>query len=241
VLDIKREPATAMETPEDRSELANIHYNLANILSHLDRHQEAEAEFVQAREILQKLTADFPKMIEFRHFLGGVLNNMAHYPIERGELAAARTLLEQAVEHQSAALKSNPKHRVYREWLGNHYRTLTEILVKQGEHAAAAKTAAEAPRLYPDKGEQCLRAAGFVARCVSLAEKDTNLADDRRRSLAQAYADQAMAWLRQAVDKGSGKAEELSKDPAFAPLRSRADFKKLLQELKERTPEPNTK
>jgi hypothetical protein len=68
-----------------------------------------------------------------------------------------------------------------------------------------------------------------------------NSAVDRRRSLAQAYADQAMGWLRQAVDKRSGKAEELSKDPAFAPIRPRADFKKLLQELKERQPEANSK
>src|SRR5262249_34137781 len=90
-----------------------------------------------------------------------------------------------------------------------------------------AQAAAELPRLYPDGWEEYHRAAGFLARCAPLAEKDTRLPEAERRTLAGAYADRAMARLREAIAKGCKDAEQLTKNPAFDPLRSRADFQEL--------------
>jgi hypothetical protein len=47
---------------------------------------------------------------------------------------------------------------------------------------------------------------------------------------AAAFADQAVAALRDAVQSGWGQYYEL-KDPDFDPLRKREDFQKLLAEL----------
>jgi tetratricopeptide (TPR) repeat protein len=226
--------AESPAVPDYHNRLAAGHYNLAILLEHSDRPQEAEAAYRQARDLLEKLVAGSPTVPEYRHLLGAALNNLAEYPGGRNELAEARQLLEQAVEHQQVALKSNPRHPVYREFLGNHHRGLTGCLVLLGEHGAAAKSAADAPRLYPDSWQECVRAAEFLARCVPLAEKDVRLPEGQRRTVAQTYVDQAVAWLREAVAKGCKDAGQLTKPPEFDPLRSRADFQELVRALEEK-------
>jgi serine/threonine protein kinase/tetratricopeptide (TPR) repeat protein len=234
-LDVQRDLAAAPSaTPEDRIHVATGYYNLAIQLEQSEQDQEAEAAYRQARELFERLVADFPAAPDARSILGAVLNNLSKYPGSRGELAEARLLAEQAIEHQGLALKSNPRHPVYRQYLGNHYRTLAGILVLLGDHAEAAKIAVEAPRLYPDSWQECVRAAEFLARCVPLAEKDARLPDDQRRTLAQAYADQAIAWLRDAVAKGCTDAGQLTKPKAFDSLRGRADFQELVRTLEEK-------
>jgi tetratricopeptide (TPR) repeat protein len=223
--------------PADRSQLASGYYNLANILGDLNRDKEAEAAFRQAQVLLERLAAELPTVIVYRHLLGAVLNNLSMYITERGDLAESRKLLEQAIEHQNIALTSNPRHPVYRNFLANHYRSLADVLVQQGEHSSAVKTAAEAPRLYPKKWQECLRAAEVAVRCVPLADKDSKLAEDQRRVLANAYADSAVAWLRQAVDNGCRDLATPTKPAAFDPLQSRADFQQLIKEVEQGKPE----
>jgi tetratricopeptide (TPR) repeat protein len=214
---------------------------LAVLLGEIGKHLEAEDDYRKAREVLEKLVADFPVTIHYRHLLGMVLNNSAHYPMERSQLGEAQQMLERAIEHQMTALRSNSRHPDYRTALGNHYRSLTGVLVRSGQHAEAIKSAANAPRLDPESWQEYLRAAEVAAQCVPLAEKDARLPEDRRRDLARAYADQAMAWLRQAVARGLNDPEQLTQQSAFGPLRSGADFLKLVQELRDKRPESGSK
>src|SRR5262249_39249492 len=83
----------------------------------------------------------------------------------------------------------------------------------------------------PNRWQECVRAAEFQARCMPLVEKDARLTEEHRRTLVQRYADQAMAWLREAVAKGCKDAVQLTKPRAFDPLRPRADFQQLLKGL----------
>src|SRR5262249_52503031 len=115
-----------------------------------------------------------------------------------------------------------------------HYGQLAEVLVELVEHSEAAKAAAELPRLFPNNWKEYHRAAELLARCVPLAEKDVRLPEDQRRSLTQAYADQAVGLLREAVAKGCTDAAQLTKPKAFDPLRSRADFQELVRTLEEK-------
>jgi serine/threonine protein kinase/Flp pilus assembly protein TadD len=223
--------------PADRSQLASGYYNLAILLGELRRDKEAEAALGQARELFEKLVADLPTVINHRHMLGAVLNNLSMYVSGRGDLRQSRLLLEQAVEHQNIALASNPRHPVYRLFLANHYRSLADVLMQLGDHSSAASTAAEAPRLYPKQWGECLRAAEVLARCAPLAEKDGRLAEGQRTTLAKAYADQSVAWLRQAVDCGCRDLATPTKPAAFDPLRSRADFQELIKGSEQGKPE----
>jgi hypothetical protein len=74
-------------------------------------------------------------------------------------------------------------------------------------------------------------AACILARCVPLAERDSQLAKGQRKERAREYADRALATLRQAVQNGYRDVAHMKKDTDLDPLRSHADFQKLLKEL----------
>src|SRR5262249_2901475 len=156
------------------------------------------------------------------------------FHLERKELVEARQLAEQAIAHQRIVLESNPLEPVCRQFLANHYRTLTETLVRLGEHEEAVKIATEAPQLYPASAEECRRAAEFLARCVPLAAKDAKVPEDKRKALAEQYAVRAVEFLRSAVQKGYKNVGQLKKDPDLETLRPRDDFMKLIAELEEK-------
>jgi hypothetical protein len=63
------------------------------------------------------------------------------------------------------------------------------------------------------------------------AAKDGKLTPADRTRLKAQYADRAMESLHQAVAKGFQNAAALKSDPDLAPLRSREDFQKLVQEV----------
>src|SRR5262249_41922002 len=190
------------DVPDYRSRLAIGHYNLASQLANTGRHEEAERDYRRGLEIVDKLAADFPAVPRYQHLLGGTLYGLADVPCIRKDPAKAREFFERAVHHQQRAFQTNPKDPSYRLFLRLHYGKLAEVLVELGEHAEAAKTAAELPRLYPDRWRECFAAASFLARCVALARKDPRLSEARRRAVAQTYADQAIALLWEAIQKG---------------------------------------
>jgi hypothetical protein len=105
-------------------------------------------------------------------------------------------------------------------------------LLRLGDHAAAANAAAEASHKAAPTEPIHFYGAGVLARCVPLAQQDKALAADERDALAQNYGDQAIALLRQSLhSKPRPTAEQLRTDPYLAPLRARADFRKLVQEF----------
>jgi hypothetical protein len=100
-----------------------------------------------------------------------------------------------------------------------------------GEHGAAVVAASELLEAAVEPANDAYNAACFLARCVPLAEKDKQLADAKRKELARAYADKALAALRQAIQGGYKDVAHMKKDPDLAAVRDREDFKKLLTEL----------
>jgi hypothetical protein len=77
--------------------------------------------------------------------------------------------------------------------------------------------------------------ACVFARSWATADKDTKLAPADRDRLKTRYADSAMQFLHQAVAKGYQNAPELKSDPDLAPLRSRQDFRKLVQAVEQKS------
>ena len=68
----------------------------------------------------------------------------------------------------------------------------------------------------------CFKAAGSLARCLSLAVDRTE---------ASSYGDEAMAVLKQAVSVKWINPSELDRDRYFSSIRDRKDFQNLLLEL----------
>ncbi|HEV3448170.1 MAG TPA: serine/threonine-protein kinase, partial [Gemmataceae bacterium] len=217
--------------PQYRQELALCYVQLANVLSDMHRPKEAGALHGEARTIQEQLTADFPKVPDYQNELAGTLVNLAGLYKQRREFDAAVALLEVARPHHEAALKVNPKHPTYGNYYRNNLWVLADCRLALADHARLATTADELARFSYDSANDTYNAAGFLGRCVTLAEKDTQLAGPRRKELAQSYAERAMLLLRQAVAGGYKDQAHIRKDPHLEPLRGRDDFKKLLADL----------
>jgi WD40 repeat protein/tetratricopeptide (TPR) repeat protein len=219
--------------PGERRGLARSLNGLSPALRNAGLLPEAEALERRALDLRRKLVDDFPDNPDDQRDLGAALNNLAMVRRSRGDLKEARQLVEEAIRHQRLALERKPQDQVAHQFLANHHRVLSDVLIRSGDHVQAEATAAEVPKLFPHVAKAHRDAACLVARCVPLAEKDNSLSPERRRELAQGYAEQAVKHLSEAVRKGAKDRATLENDADLAPLRGRDDFKKLLAGLGE--------
>jgi hypothetical protein len=151
--------------------------------------------------------------------------------LESNKLKDARQSLRDAIAHQREALRANSKNSAYRQEILNSYLGLVDVHLQLEEHAQAAKAIAELRGMTPADWPGLAKAAGLLARCVALAEKDESLTKPKRKELSRSYGDEAMALLRQAIDRGFNDADYLNRADEFKALQSRDDFKKLLADI----------
>src|SRR5262249_8683311 len=152
----------------------------------------------QAVAHARKAVEQSPGSPEPHTTLAQALNHSALIHEEK-DLAGKRRFLEEAIEHQREAARLAPKDPARREGLGFLYWNLAPTLTQMGDHAEAARAAAEIYRCLPDRRTGCWGAARFLARCAALAEKDDQLTEPKRKEVARSYADGAMKHLREAV------------------------------------------
>jgi tetratricopeptide (TPR) repeat protein len=217
--------------PPYRQPLAACYVELGIALSDIHRPKEAEAVHRKALAIQEQLVADSPKVPDYQNGLAGTLVNLAIGHHERREFAAAVKLLEEARPHHLAALKVNPKHPAYREFYRNNLRVLADCRLRLADHARLAATADEVARFGSNPANDAYAAARFLGHCVTLADKDAQLDEAKRKELAKSYADGALAQLRQAVAHGYKDAARMKREPALEPLRAREEFRKLVADL----------
>jgi tetratricopeptide (TPR) repeat protein len=189
------------DDPEPRYAVAVSLYHTGLLLSNVGRPADAESAYRQAVPFLEKLAGQSPDHLPYRSSLGAALNNLAGALRDRGELTEARRLLEEAIRHQTAARKIDDKNPTCREFLRNHYWSLAETLVQLGEHAEAAKAAAELPGLYPEGWQEYHNAANILTRCAGVAAKDAKLSKAEIREVQQGYADQARRLIDDATKR----------------------------------------
>jgi serine/threonine protein kinase len=222
--------------PAYRSGLAYSHGNLAIELKKLGRSQDAEQSIRQWVSVVEKLSADFPDAHDYFNQFADALNNLTFDLRESGRPAEARILLESAI----ARLKSRGNGKIddpdARRCVRYWYWSLAEALVQLKDYRAAVGAADELARYAYEKDRDPCRAARFLAWCVPMVESDTNLSPSERKELAQSYADRAMGYLHVAVANGFRDANHLKTFEAYAALRSRSDFQRLLAEMEMKKP-----
>ena len=221
--------------PDYRRACANTLNFLSVLLSRQDRIDDAELLLRQAIKHQQRLVADFPDRPDYESELGVKLSNLAILWRDRRKAPdRARPLIEEAIRHQRAALKRQPKQPAYQDRLADHYGCLADILVKLGQHAAAAQAAEGLAAVFPKDFRDCYGAACYLAMCATLVEKDGKLSPEKRKELAQTYGKRGVQLLREAMKRGYRAINQLKKDPELNPLRARADFGQLVRELEEK-------
>lgn len=207
-------------------ELLNLH---AVMLREQQRVEAATELFERAVAWQRQLVAEFPGVRNYHGNLGGTLCNLGILASLRDEHDAAIACLTEAVPEIRRALAIDPDaadYRNYRRIAGNE---LAIALLGAGRHADAADAVRQLIADLPDSSRW--NAGRLFAVCAKVCRRDPALADEARAELAEAYASQAVAWLREAAVAGAGKPETLA-GSAFEALRDRADFQALIELLR---------
>jgi serine/threonine protein kinase/Flp pilus assembly protein TadD len=214
-----------------RSRLADGHNNVGTVLQKTGRLEAAEAAYRKALALRKRLVAEFSTLPDYQNDLAISLNSLADLANARRKYRDACRLLAEALPHCQAALRANSKQPFYRSVYRTHWQVLAEARLGLGEHAAAAAATQKMLRFGHEPVKDGYNGARFLALCVALADKDTKLPEGKRRQLARAYGERAMAQLRQAVAKGYKDVGHMKQDKDLDSLRSRMDFQKLLAKL----------
>ena len=133
-------------------------------------------------------------------------------------------LLDQGIREERAALAASPNAR---ETLRKHLATLAALDLKRRAYVEVASAGEEMLKLAGDARTAQSDLARLMASCVPLAAADDKLTAARRARLSGAYADRAIALLREATKNGGTEADRLLQDPTFDPIRDRDGFKAL--------------
>jgi eukaryotic-like serine/threonine-protein kinase len=217
--------------PEFREELAAGHNDVGLLLRDKGLLKEAEAAQFEALAIQKRLVAEFPEVTDYRNAVAGTLCKLANLAGKRRDFAAARRFLDEALPDHQAALKGNPQRSGYRESYRNYLLELTRTFAGQGDRPGALAVATKGHNLSWDPAVDAYRAACMLAQCMPIVEQDDKLAAPRRQAEIAFYADQAMAMLRDALDKGYKDAGHMQTDKNLDPLRAHEDFKTVVAEL----------
>ena len=178
---------------------------------------------------------------DYRNDVAGTLFNPANAANKRRDFAAARRLVDEAFPYHRDALQANPRHPDYRSCYRNSLVELTQSCAGRGDRTGALAAATKRRDLGWDPAVDAYEAAGMLARCAPIVEKNDKLDAAKRQAEMQFYADQAMAMLRDAVAKGYENIEHMKQDNNLDPLRERADFKKVVAELEAARQAPSKK
>jgi eukaryotic-like serine/threonine-protein kinase len=234
---------------EYRRGLAVTLNNLGILLKNDDRNparaREAEDLYGQALAIHRQLVADFPGVPDHENEVAGEMVNLARLLMIRKDFAGARQLLDEAFPHHQTALKATPEHPHYLRFYRNNRWRLSQTLLELKDHTEAAKAVDQFLATAVEPARDAYTAAGLLAGCAKLAAEDDQLPEGKRKELATAYGDRAVAALRLAIDKDAKEVAQMKIDSSLEPLRHRPDFQKLLAEVKFKAPKsgpaPNQK
>jgi serine/threonine protein kinase len=218
--------------PEFRQSLALSYNNLAGVLMTSGRPRESEKAYLDAVPIYRHLVVELSGQPDVHNGLASSLTNLAMMRNQDRDFKSAKAYLEEAHPHYQAALKDNPRNPLYRQFYRNSLRILIATNAGLHDQPAAAKEARTLGDLGWDPSGDAHYAAHALALCIPIVGQEQELDAAQRKAAVSFYGDEAMKFLREAVERGwRDAAMYLTRDPALAPLRQRDDFKKLLAEV----------
>ena len=218
------------DVPEYANRLTGAYIGLGHQEQSQRRYSKAIAYYERGLERLRSLKKDG----QLASFLAGWDN-----VLEQRLILCQRA--ERAIEELSYALAQPPELAAELLWIRG------SVLAERGNHAGAAESSEKLAGLVPPKDQPAAKASNlYDAACLlslssSSAAGDKKLPVPKRKELAERYATRAVELLTDARVAGFFKNPEniayTAKDPGLEALRTRADFKKFLQELQS-TPQP---
>jgi serine/threonine protein kinase/tetratricopeptide (TPR) repeat protein len=157
---------------------------------------------------------------------------LAELQAQAGGPMEAQSILEKAVKILEEITRAQPENFEFQRFLASAFAVRSRLQNQNGDTVSALGSAKKAVILVEGKlvrGENAYLydLACHQALCSSLA----NLGKSGPNAEADRYAAAAVEALQRALAAGYEDVYKLKTDSALAPLRARADFQKLLQEL----------
>ena len=189
----------------------------------------------QARDSRAKLVRSDPANLDDQSNLGRILSHLGEVLDGLGRRTEALTAFREAIDHHRLAFAKAPELVPYRRSLSDHYRHLAAMERHAGRPAEAATAALERRKLWPDDPVELVSVAGDLAGCIPLVAKPAGAPTAEHQAQCRTYGDLAMDALHRAIARGFQDVDRLGRDPDLDPLRSRADFRQALMDLRDRT------
>jgi serine/threonine-protein kinase len=217
--------------PSYQSRLCQALDNLGTVCYFAGQLKRGRETFEKALAVAEPLTRANPAVVGYQQQVIVIHNDLGHLLLRAGRYAEARRSFEAALGRAKALPDIPPTHFNY----SSIYRGLGRLQRQEGQFRAALETLQEAVRIGTtspgEKPFSTYELACAQALCAAVAgegrpDPPAEILAQRRR-----LADQAMDSLRQAVAGGWQNVAWMRIDPDLDPLRSRDDFKKLLDDL----------
>jgi tetratricopeptide (TPR) repeat protein len=189
----------------------------------LNHWEQAEKDYNKALE--EK--SDDPDLLVER---GQFYQSRGHSDKALQDFVAAIGLQTKVVEAKRAIFDKAPDVRKNRFELSQAKLKLGEVQRHAGQLAAAAATALDRAKLWPDFFNEAYNVACELALCAPLVGKGGELTAEQQAQRQQ-YADQAMEWLRRSVLLGYADGRHMKEDTDLDALRDREDYKALERAL----------
>lgn len=227
---------THSTAPDVDQEVAMSYHDLGETQRQTGHQEAAVRYFELARVSFAKAIQANSQNLQTHSELGVTLDDLALALAELGRSDEALKLHQQAIESQKSPLEKAPDYIDHRQRLSRHYEHLAELQRALVRPAEAAATTREQLKLWPDDADAHFRAGRELALCSLLVGKDKTQLMAVELAERDRLQSEAVTALGAAVKLGYADLVQLGSDASFDPLRSRDDFKRLLADLKAKTP-----
>jgi tetratricopeptide (TPR) repeat protein len=227
----------ACKLARDNPELDNLQQlftvcssTLGVVHSKRNDHVNGEALSRQNVEVYRSLLLRDPENPHFHSNLGGSLNNLAISLGRQDKIKEALASVQSAIEEQRIALQHYPNNRLFRDFMYNHHKTLTRLLIQNKNHPQAKSAASQLATIPQPRGLNYFETAYYLCQAAELAAKDQNLEESSRRTFTQQCGNEAMTHLKTAIKQGFFDKSRLQ-SPAFRLLKDREDYQQLFKDM----------
>jgi serine/threonine-protein kinase len=204
-----------------RNDMAACLFDMGTVHGSNGRPDEAIKCYRKSRELREPIVREQPDALNYRADLAMTLHNLAIHLWNGGRRDEGADAAAQSLEHRRLLFARAAEVSDYRRGLNGSLRLLADMRRKQGRVEEAVALTRERLTLWPNHAEEYCNAAAELADAARRADA----------GLLRKLEDEAMDVLRRAVAFGFKDGKRLRSDPAFAGLRQRDDFKKILDEV----------
>ena len=244
----------------DHPDLADQFYRLASELNALSTLQQklkqpdsAFQNLSRSLEISERIGQTYPNVIKYGEILGASYNTMSDLLRQWGERTEALVFARKANVVFDHLVAKDSQNTTSRLGLAQSYNLIGRSLKENGQTVAALQSFRHAVDLYESlpqiDPQNSFNLACNLALCIPVigtidgspnsngSPQELSKTEGRRRKV---YADRAIEALQSSADGGFLDSEMLEANPDFNALRSRPDFRSLMEHVEEKWVSPSS-